>query len=193
MSRRTDRQCRTPAAVRQRWPSRRAVLRTRRLPADTAERRPSTCDFASNIFVSRSAHIDTTDRVSTLCIRAKGPTITGTAFLSLPLLRSWSNTLIKALTASGRCRTWRHANGFADSYRTPASRGRSRSIMNASSPSPSLHPTAPAVSSCPFCRSSQITTTSKSATGNDVYWRCSGCGEIWNPSRLETQRGGWRR
>lgn len=36
---------------------------------------------------------------------------------------------------------------------------------------------------CPFCRSDQVTTMSKSVT-DATYWRCHGCGEIWNQSRL---------
>ena len=36
---------------------------------------------------------------------------------------------------------------------------------------------------CPFCRSAQVTTSSKTVTDR-TYWRCSGCGEIWNQSRL---------
>lgn len=39
---------------------------------------------------------------------------------------------------------------------------------------------------CPFCRSGQITTTSKSVTETS-YWRCHGCGQIWNPARLVTR------
>lgn len=36
---------------------------------------------------------------------------------------------------------------------------------------------------CPVCRSNQVSTTSKSITAA-TYWRCHGCGEIWNQSRL---------
>lgn len=45
----------------------------------------------------------------------------------------------------------------------------------------------PAPSSCPTCRSSEIVTTAKSP---DVasYWRCTGCGEVWNVSRRRTAR-----
>jgi len=35
---------------------------------------------------------------------------------------------------------------------------------------------------CPACRSSSITTTSKSPS-SDSYWRCARCGEIWNEVR----------
>jgi ribosomal protein L37AE/L43A len=38
---------------------------------------------------------------------------------------------------------------------------------------------------CPFCRSPKITTTHKSDSSG--YWRCSGCGELWNVSRLQSQ------
>lgn len=41
----------------------------------------------------------------------------------------------------------------------------------------------PARPLCPFCRSDQVTTTSKSVT-DTTYWRCQGCGEIWNQARL---------
>jgi len=37
---------------------------------------------------------------------------------------------------------------------------------------------------CPFCRSAQVSTSSKSVTER-TYWRCSGCGEIWNQTRLQ--------
>ena len=36
---------------------------------------------------------------------------------------------------------------------------------------------------CPVCRSEQVSTTSKTVT-DATYWRCHGCGEIWNQSRL---------
>lgn len=36
---------------------------------------------------------------------------------------------------------------------------------------------------CPFCRSDRVGTTSKSI-GEETYWRCRACGQIWNPSRL---------
>lgn len=41
---------------------------------------------------------------------------------------------------------------------------------------------------CPFCRSEEVTTTSKSSVAKDVYWRCHTCGQIWNPSRLTRPR-----
>jgi transposase-like protein len=53
-------------------------------------------------------------------------------------------------------------------------------------------PTIPA--SCPACRSSSISTVSKSPDA-ESYWRCAECGEIWNAGRREKeQRGGsvWR-
>ena len=37
--------------------------------------------------------------------------------------------------------------------------------------------------SCPFCRSVDLKTTSK-AIDESTYWRCTSCGEIWNPRRL---------
>jgi transposase-like protein len=42
---------------------------------------------------------------------------------------------------------------------------------------------------CPFCRSHDVTTTSKSID-EKTYWRCGACGQIWNPSRLAPPR--WR-
>jgi len=44
---------------------------------------------------------------------------------------------------------------------------------------------------CPFCRSEQVTTTSKAAVTQDVYWRCHTCGQIWNPARLTLPRQRW--
>jgi predicted Zn finger-like uncharacterized protein len=35
---------------------------------------------------------------------------------------------------------------------------------------------------CPACRSQEITTASK-VVNDAAYWRCSGCGEVWNVSR----------
>ena len=37
---------------------------------------------------------------------------------------------------------------------------------------------------CPFCGSGDLTTTSKESP-DAAYWRCRGCGQIWNPSRME--------
>ena len=49
---------------------------------------------------------------------------------------------------------------------------------------PPLTPVAtPATPVCPFCRSDQVATSSK-AVSDATYWRCAGCGEIWNQSRL---------
>lgn len=36
---------------------------------------------------------------------------------------------------------------------------------------------------CPFCRSQEVSTTSK-AVSDATYWRCGTCGQIWNQSRL---------
>jgi transposase-like protein len=35
---------------------------------------------------------------------------------------------------------------------------------------------------CPACKSSAITTTSRKSDEH-AYWRCGGCGEIWNAAR----------
>jgi len=45
----------------------------------------------------------------------------------------------------------------------------------------------PPPSSCPFCRSPSVSTTSKTISAA-TYWRCATCGQIWNPARLVTQR-----
>jgi hypothetical protein len=37
-------------------------------------------------------------------------------------------------------------------------------------------------SRCPVCRSQDVSTTSKVASV-DAYWRCGGCGEVWNVGR----------
>jgi transposase-like protein len=37
---------------------------------------------------------------------------------------------------------------------------------------------------CPFCRSADVTTTSK-AVNAFTYWRCTTCGQIWNAGRLD--------
>ena len=45
---------------------------------------------------------------------------------------------------------------------------------------------------CPACQSSKISTTARNPDKN-TYWRCGGCGEIWNASRRNTVRsGGYR-
>jgi transposase-like protein len=45
---------------------------------------------------------------------------------------------------------------------------------------------------CPVCQSSAITTTARKPD-ESTYWRCGGCGEIWNASRRGTAlRGGHR-
>jgi hypothetical protein len=36
---------------------------------------------------------------------------------------------------------------------------------------------------CPFCRSKELGTASK-VINESTYWRCTSCGEIWNPGRL---------
>jgi transposase-like protein len=50
---------------------------------------------------------------------------------------------------------------------------------------------------CPKCRSKAVTTVSKVVSA-ESYWRCGGCGEVWNAGRRrETSeyrpiRPGWR-
>ena len=41
---------------------------------------------------------------------------------------------------------------------------------------------------CPACRSLSIATTARKPDAN-AYWRCSGCGEIWNAAERETGEG----
>lgn len=38
---------------------------------------------------------------------------------------------------------------------------------------------------CPSCRSRDLVTTSKVVTA-DTYWRCCGCGDVWNAGRLRS-------
>ena len=46
---------------------------------------------------------------------------------------------------------------------------------------------------CPACRSAEIATTARKPDEH-AYWRCSGCGEIWNAARRAASSGGrrWR-
>jgi|SwirhirootsSR3_FD_contig_31_1112234_length_583_multi_2_in_0_out_0_2 hypothetical protein len=47
--------------------------------------------------------------------------------------------------------------------------------------------------SCPSCLSPSILSTAKIPDANS-YWRCSRCGEVWNPARRATEATqGWRR
>ena len=43
-------------------------------------------------------------------------------------------------------------------------------------------PASVAPTACPFCASADVHTVSKSLTVS-TYWRCSGCGQIWNVER----------
>jgi transposase-like protein len=47
---------------------------------------------------------------------------------------------------------------------------------------------------CPACGSTAVKTTAKHPD-IDSYWRCEGCGEIWNIGRRHAKRNGvvpWR-
>jgi len=47
---------------------------------------------------------------------------------------------------------------------------------------------------CPTCRSLAISTTAR-APDEHAYWRCGGCGEVWNASRraaASNARPNWR-
>jgi hypothetical protein len=62
-----------------------------------------------------------------------------------------------------------------------------------SSPSPSSPPpiTAPM---CPTCGSA-ATVTAAATPSAESYWRCTKCGDVWNVSRMQTNRsatGRWR-
>jgi predicted Zn finger-like uncharacterized protein len=47
--------------------------------------------------------------------------------------------------------------------------------------------------SCPFCTSAAIVSTAKVPDASS-YWRCSKCGEVWNPARQATHAvQNWRR
>jgi transposase-like protein len=45
---------------------------------------------------------------------------------------------------------------------------------------------------CPACHSSSITTTARKPDEN-TYWRCDGCGEVWNASRRSSGPSGGHR
>jgi transposase-like protein len=51
-------------------------------------------------------------------------------------------------------------------------------------------PPTPPPQTCPFCKSGEITTTGKSVT-DDQYWRCTTCGQVWNPARLVVFQRSW--
>jgi hypothetical protein len=45
---------------------------------------------------------------------------------------------------------------------------------------------------CPACQSSSITTTARTPD-ESTYWRCVGCGEIWNAARRRAGPSGGQR
>ncbi len=53
--------------------------------------------------------------------------------------------------------------------------------MRTATQEPEPHPKP---TSCPFCGSSRIKTTSEK-TDASSYWRCEGCGDMWNVDRLK--------
>jgi hypothetical protein len=62
------------------------------------------------------------------------------------------------------------------------------------SAAPSQDLAAAPPTACPTCGSSSITTTAKNPDAN-TYWRCKGCGDIWNQGRRQRTRAGadrWR-
>ena len=44
---------------------------------------------------------------------------------------------------------------------------------------------------CPACQSRSISTTARNPD-ESTYWRCGGCGEVWNASRREAKPSGGR-
>jgi predicted Zn finger-like uncharacterized protein len=44
---------------------------------------------------------------------------------------------------------------------------------------------------CPACQSVAITSTAKVPNASS-YWRCEGCGEVWNVSRRSDPVDSWR-
>jgi transposase-like protein len=42
-------------------------------------------------------------------------------------------------------------------------------------------------SACPACASTSIRTNAKAPDANS-YWRCEGCGEVWNAARRQEPR-----
>jgi transposase-like protein len=53
--------------------------------------------------------------------------------------------------------------------------------MNAfNQPDPGLATSSPPA--CPVCKGAAVTTTAKHPDANS-YWRCKGCGEVWNIGR----------
>jgi transposase-like protein len=54
---------------------------------------------------------------------------------------------------------------------------------------PSTAAADPAVTTnttCPFCKSTRVVTTSKTISAA-TYWRCLSCGDIWNPGRAASR------
>lgn len=53
---------------------------------------------------------------------------------------------------------------------------------------------APLPTRCPTCRSLRISTTARNPDEH-AYWRCDGCGDVWNASRRASARNAeprWR-
>ena len=44
---------------------------------------------------------------------------------------------------------------------------------------------------CPACQSRSISTTARNPDEN-AYWRCGGCGEVWNVARRQARPAGVR-
>jgi len=65
-----------------------------------------------------------------------------------------------------------------------------KSPVHASAPASTVAPPT----RCPTCRSLDILTTAR-VPDEHAYWRCGGCGEVWNASRRDSARNArpaWR-
>jgi transposase-like protein len=47
------------------------------------------------------------------------------------------------------------------------------------------HEPSPPPKECPFCRSTRIVTSAERIDASS-YWRCEGCGQMWNVERLRS-------
>ena len=71
--------------------------------------------------------------------------------------------------------------------------GSARATIHSAERAPGVYtppqPTSPTSGpvACPFCKSRDVKTTSK-AVNVSTYWRCTGCGQIWNASRLQQRQ-----
>jgi len=45
----------------------------------------------------------------------------------------------------------------------------------------------PAAKPCPYCNSSEVVAPAKAASVTG-YWRCTRCGEMWHPNRINAHQ-----